>query len=231
MNRLPPDDVPEAVTTLYLRLNGFLTSGFILHSSKPGEALGDVDCLALWHPHHDQSERGVSPDSFLELGGRPDLLLCEVKSSLPSLSFNERLRTDPAGLNSLIRWSGLVLPSDVPDVVAKLQALIQEDTAPAEARAGFVYSGVRIRALLCCPGCPSEPPVDRWCILGDQMLDYINKCLNPHVPRPSCSPTYSYDLWGGYLEPVVRYFKALASSATPSFAELRARVVEGPPKE
>lgn len=113
MNKLPPDDVPEAVTTLYLRLNGFLTSGFIPHSAEGGKALGDIDCLALWNPFHDQSERGVSTDPFLELGKCQELLLCEVKSSIPSLSFNERLRTDPAAVNSLIRWSGLVRPGDV----------------------------------------------------------------------------------------------------------------------
>lgn len=56
------------------------------------------------------------------------------------------------------------------------------------------------------------------------MLDYVNQCLNPHVPRPSCSTTYPYDLWGGYLEPVVRYFKELPSQTTPTFSELRARV-------
>lgn len=81
MNKIHPTDLPEVVTTLYLRLNGFFTSGLVLHSEVWGQDNGDVDCVAVWHPFHDQSEREVAPDPFLELGARRELLLCEVKSS------------------------------------------------------------------------------------------------------------------------------------------------------
>lgn len=72
MGKLNPRDVPEALTTLYLRLNGCFTTGLVLHSEQWGEARGDIDCLAVWHPGHDQSEREVEPDPFLNFGTSTD---------------------------------------------------------------------------------------------------------------------------------------------------------------
>jgi hypothetical protein len=222
--KLPPKDVPEAITTLYLRLNGFFTSGLVLHSSKKGSVRGDVDCLALRHPFHDQSERGVGSDPLLCLGTTPELLLVEVKSSIPALSFNERLRTDPAALNAFLRWTGLVRPDSLSAATKQLSALIQDGVSVDLAREGTVIDGVRVRALLCCPRCPAKQSVDRWCIRGEQLLDYVNRCLNPHVPRPSCSTTYPLELWGGFLEPLVTYFKKLPLAATPTYSGLHAKV-------
>lgn len=224
MIKLPPRDVPEALVTLYLRLNGFFTSGLILHSGDKGKARGDIDCLAVRHPFHDQSERGVEPDPFLGVGAVPELLLCEVKSSVPALSFNERLRVDPAALNALLRWAGLVRPDLVDAATQQLLPLIQDGVPIETVRSGVTVDGLRIRALLCCPRCQPFQPTDRWCIQGDHLLDYINKCLNPHVPRPSCSTAYPLELWGGYLEPLVMYFKSLPSAAVPTFAGLHANV-------
>jgi hypothetical protein len=50
MNKIHPTDLPAVVTTLYLRLNGFFTSGLVLHSEVWGQDNGDVDCPAVWHP-------------------------------------------------------------------------------------------------------------------------------------------------------------------------------------
>ena len=117
METLHPRDVPEALTTLYLRLNGFFTSGLVLHSPKRGRVRSHIDCLAVRHPFHDQSEREVDPDPFLELGETPELLLCEVKSSVHSLSFNQPLRTDPTTIDAFLRWSGLIRPDRVKEAV------------------------------------------------------------------------------------------------------------------
>ncbi len=221
MNKIHPTDLPEVITTLYLRLNGFFTSGLVLHSEVWGQDNGDVDCLAVWHPFHDQSEREVAPDPFLELGARRELLLCEVKSSAAALSFNERLRTDPRAVDSALRWSGLVPPEQLKETVDSVLLLLQDGATVDEVRAGVEVSGVRIRTLLCCPGCESEPQPARWCIRGAAMLDYINRCLNPRSPREKCSTRYSFKLWGGFLAPLVEYVKSLPSDQPPSMAELR----------
>ena len=122
-DKIQPTDLPEVITTLYLRLNGFFTSGLVLHSEVWGQDSGDVDCLAVWHPFHDQSEREVAPDPFLDLGARRELLVCEVKSSTGALSFNERLRADPRAMDSALRWSGLIPPEQLKDTVDRLLPL------------------------------------------------------------------------------------------------------------
>jgi hypothetical protein len=58
-------DVHEILTMLYLRLNGYFTTGLILHSPERGQARTDIDCLAVHHPYHRQSERGVGTSDFL----------------------------------------------------------------------------------------------------------------------------------------------------------------------
>ena len=113
MNKIHPEDLAEADTTLYLRLNGCFTSGVVLHSELKGLAKSDIDRVVVWHPFHDQSEREVDPDPFLELGTRRELLLCEIKSPAPALSFNEPLRTDRTALDAVMRWSGLVPPAAI----------------------------------------------------------------------------------------------------------------------
>ena len=223
MIKLHPEDLPEAITTLYLRLNGFFTSGLVLHSETRGLVKSDIDCLAVWHPFHDQSEREVDADPFLDLSDRPELLLCEVKSSIPSLSFNEPLRTDSTALSAVLRWSGLVPPDQIDGAVAKLLPQLQDDATIEQVKSGINIQGVRIRALLCCPGCAAEA-VTRWCIRGPEMLAYINKCLNPHVPRQRCSTLYPLKLWGGFFAPLVEYVKTLPNGQAPSFGELRARI-------
>lgn len=160
MNKIHPTDLPEVVTTLYLRLNGFFTSGLVLHSEVWGQDNGDVDCLAVWHPFHDQSEREVAPDPFLELGARRELLMCEVKSSTAALSFNERLRTDPRALDSALRWSGLIPPEQLKETVERVLPHLQDGATIDEVRAGVEVDGVRIRALLCCLGCDVPPHAD-----------------------------------------------------------------------
>jgi hypothetical protein len=224
MIKIDPEDLPEAVTTLYLRLNGFFTSGLVLHSEVKGLAKSDIDCLAVWHPFHDQSEREVDPDPFLELGTRRELLLCEIKSSAPALSFNEPLRTDRTALDAVLRWSGLVPPAEIDATVNKLLPQLQDTATLEDARAGIEVGDVRIRALLCCPGCGSDARATRWCVRGPEMLAYINLCLNPSVPRPRCSTQYPLKLWGGFLAPLVEYVKALPSNRAPSFADLRKNI-------
>ena len=109
--------------------------------------------------------------------------VCEVKSSAAALSFNERLRTDARALDSALRWSGLIPPEQLKETVDRLLPLLQDGATLDEARTGVEVDGVRIRALLCCPSCESEPDPPRWCIRGAATLDYINRCLNPLAPR------------------------------------------------
>jgi hypothetical protein len=223
--QITPKDLAEALTVLYLRLNGFFTTGLIVHSPTKGRNRAEVDCLAVRHAFHDQAERGVETDPFLNAKtDRAELILCEVKTSPDALSFNEPLREDIAAVDAVLRWSGLVAPEAVDGVATELAALLQDDVDTDRARAGVERDAVRIRALLSCPGCSSASVQDRWCLTGEALLLYANRCLNPHLQPPSCSRRYSYELWGGYLAPLVLYFKKLRTQAVPTFKDLKANV-------
>jgi hypothetical protein len=232
VSRKLSEQVPELLTLLYLRLNGFFATGLVLQSARKREADGDVDCLAIRFPFHDQAEREVDSDPLLLLGNTPELLICEVKSSVPC-SFNKRLRTDLTTVNQLLRWCGFVPKEDVPKATTAVNALLQNEVTKKLAQAGVSYGGVRIRGLFSCPACAVDPAQDRWIIYGEQMLSYVNKCLDPRANRVRCSTQYSYELWGRSLEPVVQYFKKLPRGKDPTLAGLRAHVVQAvePPKQ
>jgi len=88
-------EINEVLAKLYLRLNGYFTTGLIMHSPEWGQTRTEIDCLAIRHPHHRQSERLVDSAEFLSIkDGEVDIILCEVKSDSHNLMFNLPVRTD-----------------------------------------------------------------------------------------------------------------------------------------
>lgn len=219
------EQVPELLAFLYLRLNGFFTTGLVLQSEESGHADGDIDCLGIRFPFHDQREREVASDPLLGLGNSIDLLICEVKSSAPA-SFNKRLRTDLSTVDQMIRWCGFVPKEELKNAIQAVSDLLQEGVPKEMASKGVTIAGVRIRPLFLCPSCAIHESNDQWIIYGEQMIAYIAKCLDVSANREACSTQYSYDLWGRTLEPVVSYFKELPRGNSPSFKELRTHAVK-----
>jgi hypothetical protein len=203
-------DVHEALAALYLRLNGYFTTGLILHSPQWGQNQTDIDCLAIRHPHHSQAERDLGTAKFLDddhaAADVTDLILCEVKSDPNQLRFNKPIRTDPEALRAILRWAGIFNDKMIECVVHQLQPLLQEDVVAKTAQAGVLESGVRVRALLCCPAILY--PVDgRWFLTGDEIFEYAGRCFNPAEPRASCSTRYNFGQWGYPFTPIVQWFK------------------------
>lgn len=200
-------DVHEILAQLYLRLNGYFTTGLILHSPEWGQARTEIDCLAIRHPYHCQSERGVETSDFLcAHDGETDLLLCEVKSEPEGLKFNRPVRTDLEALRAALRWAGIFTEEQVGSVADRLQPLLQ-DNAPLDAvRTGVVEGPCRVRPLLCCPPC-SEAAPDKWCLLGAEIFRFADQCFNPPERRDSCSTRYNFQQWGYPFTPVVTYLK------------------------
>lgn len=99
--------IQEQLATLYLRLNGFFVSGFIVHSSTHGFNQTELDALALRLPYSSEPEREIGPDPRLDLSTKyTELLLCEVKSRGQPLQFNAALRSKPDAIASVLRWAG-----------------------------------------------------------------------------------------------------------------------------
>ena len=155
--------VHEALAALYLRLNGYFTTGLVLPSPEWGESRTEVDCFAVRHPEHSQPERGVESSKFLAIGkGEVDVIICEVKSRPEDLIFNEPLRTDLEAVRALLRWAGVFSENEVISVADRLQPLLHGGLAIETVRSGVLEGRCRVRPLLCCPPCSQGDCADRW---------------------------------------------------------------------
>jgi len=146
-------EINEALVTLYLRLNGYFTTGLILHSAHWGENRTELDCLAVRHPNHQQPDRGVKTSGFLSHCSdeveEVDLLLCEVKSLPTELGFNKSLQTDVEAVRAILRWAGVFTEQQVISVADRLRPLLKEKVTIDTARNGILENRCRVRALLC----------------------------------------------------------------------------------
>jgi hypothetical protein len=202
-------DLHEALATLYLRLIGYFTTGLILHSGEWGQALTEIDCLAIRLPHHAQPEREVKTADFLNPDNQEaliDILICEVKSCPDQLNFNAPIKSYTTALQAALRWAGAFTEDQVISVAKQFQPLLQDDVSADGTRSGVIEGSCRVRPLLCCPTCDNGA-TDRWCLTGDEIFCYINECFNPAEPRDSCSTRYNFQQWGYPLTPIVQFFK------------------------
>lgn len=200
-------DVDEILTQLYLRLNGYFTSGLILHSPTWGQNRTELDCLAIRLQYHRQQDRIIASSNFLNLNdGEIDLLFCEVKHNPEHLNFNDSLKTDEEAVKNALRWIGLFREDELDAILDNLIPLFQDDTSREQMKTGFEYKNCRIRSLLCSPPL-SEYDEDKWCLIGTEICEYIDNCFNPSEIRDSCSTRYNFHQWGYPFSQVVEIFK------------------------
>lgn len=213
--------INEALATLYLRLNGYFTTGLILHSPDWGTNRTDLDCVGIRNPNHSQPERGIESSKFLGIQqGEVDLVICEVKSDPAELAFNKGLRNDLEAICALLWWVGAFDATQVESVAKRLQPLLQDGVAPEDARNGVIEGSCRIRPLLCCPALPEEKSRDRWCLTEAEIFRFANECFNPAVKRDSCSTRYNFQQWGYAFVPLITYFKNVSSQGSPNLLDL-----------
>lgn len=186
-------ETQELLVQLYLRLNGYFTTGLIVHSPEFGNNLTEIDCLAIRNPYHEQPERGVEPPEFLQIeDGITDIIICEVKTS--TATFNTSLRSNPESLENVLRWAGMFPIKEIPSVADELRPLLQDDTSIEDMRNGVVRNNVRFRALLSCPP-QSEPEETKWLLTGGEIFRFANLCLSPEKRRETCSTRYPLRQW------------------------------------
>ncbi len=202
----------ENLLSLYLRLNGFFVSGFIVHSSEPGKNITEVDTLAIRHPYHCEPEREIGTSPFLETSNEfIDLLICEVKSRGQSLQFNDSMHTSALAIESILRWAGLFETQLVSDLALQVQSIFNDT---GQSIPTVIHDRIRVRAILCSPERNKKCKNQRWFLYGDEIFSYIWQCFRPSKPRCDCATQYDFGLWGEEYEPIVRYFKE-RQQATP----------------
>lgn len=200
-------DIDESLATLYLRLNGYFTTGLIIHSSEHGKATTEVDCIAIRMPNHRQPDRIVSDAPFLRIKpGLTDLIICEVKSDPQSVTFNNSLKSNQQAIEAILEWAGIHSREKIGNVAEKFQPLLNDQASFDQAVSGISEDGVCLRGLLCCP---TSAPIDgtRWLLDGTEILRYAEECFNPPEHRETCSVRYNFQQWGYPLRKIVTWLK------------------------
>lgn len=217
-------DISTALTTLYLRLNGYFLTGLIITAAtKEQGQKTDIDCLAVRFPQHAQPEREEDCDPFILSASTEstDLILCEIKASRTVGKFNDPIKTDIEVAEKLLSWAGFLSQSEVRLVAPKMQILCGDGIGLEIAKAGNLdIPNYSIRALLSCPAVVT-PATAKWCLTEKDIFGFAQRCFDPERPRRVCSPKYDYELWGPIYSPIVKYIKR---SKNPSFAELYNRL-------
>src|SRR5882724_7111951 len=163
---MEPSDLREQLLRLYLRLNGFFTSGFIAHSHDPYKNIAEIDTVAVRFPHNSEPERGVEADQSLELShSYIELAICEAKTEP---RFNKALYANIAAIEKLLRWAGMFTEDEVLELAPKVQKiLIPEPNPKPKIRRMTPYRGVVIRALPFCMNYPRPRPNQPWLVGSD----------------------------------------------------------------
>lgn len=214
-------DVDEILTALYLRLNGYFTTGLIVHSPEWGHAGTEVDCLAIRNRYHTQTDRQVDTSDFLDVDPtKTDLLICEVKSDVNYLGFNESIRKDLSLLDAAMRWAGILPEEDIETIVEQLQPLLDDNASADQLKAGVVTDSYRIRPLLSCPSALDDDVANRWCLIGSELLKYIHTCLNPEERRETCSTRYNFQQWSYPYVRLVQFIKDQDPQDVPDLSDV-----------
>lgn len=119
----------EMLCALYLRLNGYFSTGFIIHSNIYGKNETDVDRIAIRFPYNSQPDRLVDPSPYLQIPSRTiDIIIAEVKGRKNPLQFNQPLREPNRGFENwtkILRWIGLFDDGEVNRIANEMVHLIQ----------------------------------------------------------------------------------------------------------
>ncbi len=118
----------EILASLYLRLNGYVTSGLIIHSGESGNVSSELDILGVRFQNHSQADRQVSSSDYLQIPSESfiDIIIGEVKggSRKNSLQFNLSIRQSQTVRQKLLKWIGVFENDELEDLTTKLENAI-----------------------------------------------------------------------------------------------------------
>lgn len=200
-------DVQEALVALYLRLNGYFTTGFIVQSSISGRVTTEVDVLAVRLPHNAELQRIIEGAPELDRWESGiDFIIGEVKSHGEPLQFNVAVRNARA-VCTILQWWGHLTPAEVAEKAAEVLGILQPLPGATAAPTVPCPRNARVRAILFSPETRNRRPEQAWFIPGPPIFRYVFECLHPDQPRDMCATNYGPGQWGVGLAPLVDYFK------------------------
>lgn len=208
-------DVQETLASLYLRLNGYLISGFIVHARD--RVTTEMDVLAVRFPRHQEPEREVQCCQHLAIpSNQIDFIVGEVKGGEGTVNFNVRFRANPGAIKTVLRRFGAFDEPEIARVTSAVPALL--DSANLRRAPGFPELDVAVPGALG-PGAaklrfiPFATEQERRngqgrpYLFADDLLDFVWLCFRPEQRRPLCDDRYNYELWGQQFTAIVQHLK------------------------
>jgi hypothetical protein len=207
----------ESLVKLYLRLNGYFTSGFIVHSETHGKNKTEIDILAIRLPYNSEPEREVGPSKFLPLGKNiTNILICEVKARGQQLQFNDSLRSHPDRIKSILRWVGVFKENEIGELPIELARAMSPKNANKENITSIEGPrNIAIIPLISSPERKYKRDNQPFFLYGDEIFNYVWQCMCPAEPRECCATHYDFTGWGREFYPIVNYFKSRAADDGP----------------
>lgn len=202
----------EKLVALYLRLNGYTTTGLILHSPSAEKVEGEIDLIGIRFSHHSQEDRIIDCDPELQIPKETfiDIVICEVKGgNKPTLKFNESIRLHRDRTAKLLKWIGVFRAEQIDDVVSAFQQVIQtKEVQKPEPFHVLKFENISIRPILFAPDKLNPTKTQPNFIGGQKIIDFCWNCFRPITIRQTCATDYkAINNWGEQFERLVGYFK------------------------
>jgi hypothetical protein len=144
----------ERLEKLYLRLNGYFTTGFIIQSENRGIET-EVDIIAIRFPYNEQTEREVKNSNYLQIPpGAIDIVIGEAKMRTRTLQFNDPIRTDPnrdENWRKMLKWIGLFSEEEVQHLIPQLIDAIQTKDNHTPQEFPYVVHGGKFGTIILRP--------------------------------------------------------------------------------
>lgn len=208
-------DIQETLVSLYLRLNGYFVSGFIVHAQNGSTT--EMDVLAVRFPCHREPEREVQCCMHLAIPSKQiDLIVGEVKGGKGAVNFNARFRQNPDAIKTVLYRYGAFDEPEISRVIAVVPELLEPANvkkSPTFPRLEVTLSnqlglvGARLRFV---PFAAEQDRPDahaRPYLFANDLMNFVWLCFRPEQRRPLCDDHYNYELWGPQFTAMVRYFK------------------------
>ena len=206
--------IQESLVKLYLRLNGYFTTGFIIHSNQK-EINSEIDNISVRFPLHHQNDTEHNSSNFLNVSKNIDIIISEVKSKGVKLQFNKSLYEKNCNQNwyKLLSWIGVFNSSQIEMISSEMIRLIKpvQNSKLKDFRVieniQTDFGLVNLRAILFSPEKISNNSSDKI-INWTEINDFIWFCLCPNEERINCGTEYDLTAWGSEFEYIIEVYKS-----------------------
>lgn len=227
--KIDKSDVQEILVHLYLRLNGYFVSGFIAHAARGVRT--EIDVIAVRFPMHKEPEREIDCSEYLSIPvDKVDFLVGEVKGG-SSIKFNTRFRNNQEAIRNILQRFGAFDSDEISRATANVSGLLD----PSVLRRNQAFPSMELkcstsigsqlaslRFILFAAGKTREVDSAKYCIMQDDMVNFIWKCFRPDGKRDECDDRYNFELWGPQFNELVRCFKNKELCKPPTLNEIYA---------